>query len=865
MSDNNINVTAPLHAATKKGKLGAAKEIFLDGDTQTVEKEIQDINSRHNDLSSKHESLNSTVSEHTKQIKSNQSQITANKSAQDEKNTSLDANMAKLNARDDQITELVKGVTATGGASVATAVTYDNTSSNLDAATVQGALDEVGRKTSDLSSKKANKVVRFDNAKKQYETDNKDVETANSHILEFYTDLVLSENERLVITNITYLKSNYYINISKFNSSTNTSEDVVVKQSQLIDNGVTILNTTDGEHSIFILFVSNGDTSLAINNIGQGIARMPYATEYAFSFNENKTILSYVENSAKMLAEQTRVNTELGKKFDKSSIVQESGEAEDNVMSQKAVSTKLSDLFSKKANKVVRFDNAKKQYETDNKDVETANSHILEFYTDLVLSENERLVITNITYLKSNYYINISKFNSSTNTSEDVVVKQSQLIDNGVTILNTTDGEHSIFILFVSNGDTSLAINNIGQGIARMPYATEYAFSFNENKTILSYVENSAKMLAEQTRVNTELGKKFDKSSIVQESGEAEDKVMSQKAVKKALEKIEIPTYNTQKSITVWGDSITWGSAASNSNKCYAMILKSLLAQNGVDADVVNCGVGGETFQNILVRQGAFGFYLSEDITLPHNKSEIVIQTITNYILDRKFKNTWYGDDSYFGLLLQGENGRGSEAEEYKTVNPIYANGHKCKMSYNGNQQNATINLCLDEDVTNDVIIKKGTLLYCHGNSFKSDISVFSIGTNDGWTIKSNGVFDAEKSAENYINMIDLAIGKAGTSKVIICSPYGGTALRTAGVEGLKVLESALAKHFGSRFFNWREYLVNYGLSDAGLSATEQDLKDINEGKCPSSLLSDGLHPNDKGHEVIGKMLYEIMKLNGFI
>mgnify|MGYP002761858489 FL=1 len=143
MSDNNINVTAPLHAATKQGKLVAAREVFMDGDTQTVEKEIQDINSRHNDLSSKHGSLSSTVSEHAKQIKSNQSQITANKSAQDEKNTSLDANMAKLNTRDDQITELVKGVTATGGASVATAVTYDNTSSHLASATVQGAVDEL--------------------------------------------------------------------------------------------------------------------------------------------------------------------------------------------------------------------------------------------------------------------------------------------------------------------------------------------------------------------------------------------------------------------------------------------------------------------------------------------------------------------------------------------------------------------------------------------------------------------------------------------------------------------------------------------------------------------------------------------------
>ena len=139
----SINLTDEIEVKTKKGKLGAAKQIFLEGDTQTVEKEIQNINSRHNDLSSKHESLSSTVSEHTKQIKSNQSQITANKSAQDEKNTSLDANMAKLNTRDDQITELVKGVTATGGASVATAVTYDNTSSQLVSATVQGAVDEL--------------------------------------------------------------------------------------------------------------------------------------------------------------------------------------------------------------------------------------------------------------------------------------------------------------------------------------------------------------------------------------------------------------------------------------------------------------------------------------------------------------------------------------------------------------------------------------------------------------------------------------------------------------------------------------------------------------------------------------------------
>ena len=44
------------------------------------------------------------------------------------------------------------------------------------------------------------------------------------------------------------------------------------------------------------------------------------------------------------IAKQQEV--ELGKKFDKESVVQESGDAEDKVMSQKAVSDKLSDLPS---------------------------------------------------------------------------------------------------------------------------------------------------------------------------------------------------------------------------------------------------------------------------------------------------------------------------------------------------------------------------------------------------------------------------------------------------------------------------------------------------------------------------------------
>lgn len=51
--------------------------------------------------------------------------------------------------------------------------------------------------------------------------------------------------------------------------------------------------------------------------------------------------------SAQMQTEQTRVNDELAKKFNSENIAQELGDSEDKVMSQKAVSAKVSDLSSK--------------------------------------------------------------------------------------------------------------------------------------------------------------------------------------------------------------------------------------------------------------------------------------------------------------------------------------------------------------------------------------------------------------------------------------------------------------------------------------------------------------------------------------
>ena len=61
----------------------------------------------------------------------------------DSKVSDLDKSVTKLNTRTDQITDTLKSIAATGGASVASAVTYDNETSNLVSINVQGAIDEL--------------------------------------------------------------------------------------------------------------------------------------------------------------------------------------------------------------------------------------------------------------------------------------------------------------------------------------------------------------------------------------------------------------------------------------------------------------------------------------------------------------------------------------------------------------------------------------------------------------------------------------------------------------------------------------------------------------------------------------------------
>lgn len=95
-----INLTDSLNAATTKGKLGDAKQVYLNGDTKNLQQAYEETSTH----------------------------------------------FGTLDNRSTQMEKAIQDISATGGASTANAVSYNNSTSKLGAITAQGAIDELANK-----------------------------------------------------------------------------------------------------------------------------------------------------------------------------------------------------------------------------------------------------------------------------------------------------------------------------------------------------------------------------------------------------------------------------------------------------------------------------------------------------------------------------------------------------------------------------------------------------------------------------------------------------------------------------------------------------------------------------------------------
>ena len=111
----------------------------------------EDLNQMIQDVDQSIKQLHEKDTDLQSQIDDKQQQITAN-----------DDDISLLQTRSTQMEEAIKGISASGGASQATAVTYENTESGLDSVTAQGAIDELANKNKSQDTEIAKKANSAD-------------------------------------------------------------------------------------------------------------------------------------------------------------------------------------------------------------------------------------------------------------------------------------------------------------------------------------------------------------------------------------------------------------------------------------------------------------------------------------------------------------------------------------------------------------------------------------------------------------------------------------------------------------------------------------------------------------------------------
>lgn len=297
---------------------------------------------------------------------------------------------------------------------------------------------------------------------------------------------------------------------------------------------------------------------------------------------------------------------------------------------------------------------------------------------------------------------------------------------------------------------------------------------------------------------------------------------------------VNISKINGKEAVNCWGNSLTRGVGVGNSySKAYPYVLYNLLDGR----EVINCGVGGENAISIVSRQGGLPNIVKPFI-IPADTSKTEIE-ITDI----------YGKPAE--ILKQGGSALDPITHEYvntSQINPCtiqnivgnltYKSG---KYYFSRSENGETVN-----------VTKPVPLITYAMSALRNNINVIWLGTNGGFTT-STELIETIRTMVEYMKPI--------TKKYIVIGIHH---LVSTVTETFDTLEKSMITAFGRHYINERKYMIEYGLSDAGITPTEEDSNAISQGKIPPSLLDDDVHYNDKGYNIIANLVYERGKELGY-
>lgn len=283
----------------------------------------------------------------------------------------------------------------------------------------------------------------------------------------------------------------------------------------------------------------------------------------------------------------------------------------------------------------------------------------------------------------------------------------------------------------------------------------------------------------------------------------------------------------SQTKIVCWGDSETQGVGATTSGG-YVTLLKNQLSEDGYNYSVLNRGVSGDNLNNIMNRMGAVPIYIKPFTMLGRNGENVYTPI--------QFYETPFGKVN-FAFPYDVTAG----------VRPCYLNGVQYGTSgvfkSDGNYR------WIRTEDGEDIIFDK-PVLFTHDNQK----------LNDQITIIWGGTNDLNMTIEEMILRQKAMIDYLKTDKFVIIGLVADIR------HDVLIYNKALGKQWGRKFLDVQKYLVEYGLSDNGLTPTDDDNTKIESGLIPRQLMiNDELHFNEYGHIAIKNCLYAYLKNEGYI
>lgn len=312
-----------------------------------------------------------------------------------------------------------------------------------------------------------------------------------------------------------------------------------------------------------------------------------------------------------------------------------------------------------------------------------------------------------------------------------------------------------------------------------------------------------------------------------------------------------VPYDGVQRSITCWGDSMTYGTGAN-----YAVFVNdegeevnisgwtspsTIEALTGIKT--YNLGVAGETSYDIALRAGGIKMRVKDGFTVGYN------EPVNVTILDEYDNEIFMADFSAYGYV------------ELEEPDLVYIDKQLFKIT--GTEgEGLYIQRYSEEPVENDVyiVIKANEAVYTKASfERKDDILILEIGSNGGWN-----------DYQELIRQYDAIIENSGCKYYIIVGDTDdpGTSLADTNQgelneDGTRIgtgdtsWEATLREAYGEHFINMRAYLIKYGLKDVGLVPTKQERRMARNGLIPERLRSDWTHFNSFGYYSKGLAIYK--------